>query len=84
MNSGFFCERHHELMSFFCERHHELINFFVGAIMIRADSFQISLLFNTQKSFKISLRQKCFLKRTNLDENICNFSMFPTAVFGVK
>ena len=41
--------------------------------MTKVNSFQNSSVFNTWKSFKISLRQIFILKLTNLDKNICNY-----------
>ena len=52
--------------------------------LTKVDSFQISSVFNTQKSFKISLRQIFFSKLFDLDKNICNYLMFPGADFCAK
>ena len=50
-------------------------------LQTKVDSFQILSVFNTQKSFKISLQQMFILKLTNLGKNICNYLMFPGADF---
>ena len=47
-------------------------------------SFKNLSVFNTQKSFKISLRQMFISKLTILDENICNYATFLSAVFWAK
>ena len=52
--------------------------------LTKVDSFQILSVFNTWKSFEISLRQIFISKLTNLDENICNYLMFPGADFCAK
>ena len=41
----------------------------------KVDSFQISSVFTTRKSFKIRLRRIFSSKLANLDENICNYLM---------
>ena len=48
---------------------------------VKVHGFQNLSVFNTQKSFKISLRQMFISKLTILDKNICNYATFLSAVF---